>query len=229
MIDEAQLSIWEEFLKLVTNMRRCDIVVESPHQQRRNIDFSKVFGEILALRIARNFQNPQSHVIVVDHFKNLIDQRLVGCFWAVKGIFDTLFDVAVIATPWKSAAHSRFKQARTSSQNQGIELFQIVERINQAYVATERIPQNCTAGNFFELNEAFSVVGLANIKLMELDPARTNVNGGAVSLGHPLGCSGARILCTLQNVLQQNKGKYGLAAICNGGGGASAMIIENLA
>lgn len=82
--------------------------------------------------------------------------------------------------------------------------------------------------DYYELNEAFSVVGLANIKLMKLDPAKVNVNGGAVSLGHPLGASGARIIVTLINVLKQNKGKYGAAGICNGGGGASAIVIENL-
>lgn len=80
----------------------------------------------------------------------------------------------------------------------------------------------------YELNEAFSVVGLANIKLLGLDPARVNVNGGAVSLGHPLGNSGSRIIITLLNVLKQNGGRYGAAGICNGGGGASAMVIENL-
>lgn len=79
-----------------------------------------------------------------------------------------------------------------------------------------------------ELNEAFSVVGIANIREMGLDPAKTNVNGGAVSLGHPLGNSGSRILVTLINVLKQNNGKYGGAGICNGGGGASAFVIENL-
>jgi len=79
---------------------------------------------------------------------------------------------------------------------------------------------------FFEINEAFSVVALANMQLMKLDPARVNVHGGAVSLGHPLGCSGARILVTLINVLRQNKARYGAAGICNGGGGASAMVIE---
>jgi acetyl-CoA C-acetyltransferase len=82
--------------------------------------------------------------------------------------------------------------------------------------------------SFFELNEAFSVVGLANIKLMNLDASKVNVNGGAVSLGHPLGASGARILVTLINVLKQNKAKYGAAGICNGGGGASALVIENV-
>ncbi len=81
---------------------------------------------------------------------------------------------------------------------------------------------------FYELNEAFSVVGLANIKLLNLDPKKVNVNGGAVSLGHPLGCSGARIMVTLINVLKQNNAKFGAAGICNGGGGASAMIIENV-
>lgn len=79
-----------------------------------------------------------------------------------------------------------------------------------------------------ELNEAFSVVGIANTQQMELDPEKVNINGGAVSLGHPLGNSGSRILVTLINVLKQNQGKIGGAGICNGGGGASAMIIENV-
>lgn len=82
--------------------------------------------------------------------------------------------------------------------------------------------------DFVELNEAFSVVGIANIQKMNLDPAKVNVHGGAVSLGHPLGCSGARIIVTLINVLKQHGGKIGAAGICNGGGGASAMIIENM-
>ena len=81
--------------------------------------------------------------------------------------------------------------------------------------------------NYFELNEAFSVVGIVNMQKMKLDPTKVNVNGGAVSLGHPLGCSGARIVVTLINVLKQNKAKYGAAGICNGGGGASAIVIEN--
>lgn len=82
--------------------------------------------------------------------------------------------------------------------------------------------------DFFEFNEAFSVVGLANNKILGLDAAKVNVNGGAVALGHPLGSSGSRIIVTLINVLKQNNGKYGAAAICNGGGGASAIVIENL-
>ncbi len=82
--------------------------------------------------------------------------------------------------------------------------------------------------DYFELNEAFSVVGLANIRELNLDPERVNVNGGAVSLGHPLGSSGSRIVVTLINVLKQNKARYGAAGICNGGGGASAMVIENI-
>lgn len=81
--------------------------------------------------------------------------------------------------------------------------------------------------DFFEFNEAFSVVGLANMKILGLTDKNVNVNGGAVSLGHPLGCSGVRILITLINVLKQNNGKIGAAAICNGGGGASAIVIEN--
>ena len=82
--------------------------------------------------------------------------------------------------------------------------------------------------NYFELNEAFSTVGIVNMQKMKLDASKVNVNGGAVSLGHPLGCSGARIVVTLINVLKQNNGKYGAAGICNGGGGASALVIESV-
>jgi acetyl-CoA C-acetyltransferase len=82
--------------------------------------------------------------------------------------------------------------------------------------------------DFFEFNEAFSVVGLVNSQILGLDNNKINVNGGAVSLGHPLGCSGARIIVTLINVLKQNNGKIGAAAICNGGGGATAIVIENI-
>lgn len=82
--------------------------------------------------------------------------------------------------------------------------------------------------DYFEFNEAFAVVGLANSKILGLDNNKVNVNGGAVSLGHPLGCSGARIIVTLLNVLEQNNAKTGAAAICNGGGGASAIVIERI-
>ncbi len=82
--------------------------------------------------------------------------------------------------------------------------------------------------DFWELNEAFSVVGIANTKILGLDPAKVDVNGGAVALGHPLGNSGSRVIVTLIHVLKQNNGKIGGAGICNGGGGASAMIIENM-
>jgi acetyl-CoA C-acetyltransferase len=95
-------------------------------------------------------------------------------------------------------------------------------------VAVKRAGLQLSDIDYVELNEAFSVVGIVNTKKMNLDPAKVNVNGGAVSLGHPLGCSGARIVVTLVNVLQQNNGKYGAAAICNGGGGASALVIEKL-
>jgi acetyl-CoA C-acetyltransferase len=80
---------------------------------------------------------------------------------------------------------------------------------------------------YWELNEAFSVVGIENTKRMNLDPQKVNVNGGAVSIGHPLGCSGARIIVTLINVLKQNNAQFGAAGICNGGGGASALVVEN--
>jgi len=93
--------------------------------------------------------------------------------------------------------------------------------------AVEKAGLKMSDVDFVELNEAFSVVGIVNTRRMHLDPAKVNVNGGAVSIGHPLGCSGARILVTLINVLKQNNGKIGVAGICNGGGGASAMVIEN--
>ena len=95
-------------------------------------------------------------------------------------------------------------------------------------IALEKAGLSISDVDYFELNEAFSVVGLANIKILGLDPAKTNANGGAVSLGHPLGSSGSRIIITLLNILEQNNAKVGAAGICNGGGGASAMIIERI-
>jgi acetyl-CoA C-acetyltransferase len=94
--------------------------------------------------------------------------------------------------------------------------------------ALEKVNLTTSNIDFWELNQAFAVVGLANTKLLNIDAAKVDVNGGAVALGHPLGNSGSRIVVTLINVLKQNGGKLGAAAICNGGGGASAMIIENL-
>ena len=82
--------------------------------------------------------------------------------------------------------------------------------------------------DFYEINEAFSVVSLANNQMLELNSEKVNVNGGAVALGHPLGASGARILVTLLSVLEQNNGRIGVAGICNGGGGASALVLERL-
>lgn len=93
-------------------------------------------------------------------------------------------------------------------------------------IALDKANLSTSDVDYFELNEAFSVVGLANIEKLGLDAAKVNVNGGAVSLGHPLGCSGARIIVTLLHVLQQNNAKVGAAGICNGGGGASAMVVE---
>ena len=95
-------------------------------------------------------------------------------------------------------------------------------------IALERAECSIDEVDAFELNEAFSVVGLVNNKLLNLDASKVNVNGGAVSMGHPLGASGARIVVTLLHVLKQNSGNIGAAAICNGGGGASAMVIKNM-
>jgi len=93
-------------------------------------------------------------------------------------------------------------------------------------IALEKAGLSTKDVDYYELNEAFSVVGLANMKILDLDADKVNVNGGAVSIGHPLGSSGSRIIVTLINVLKQNGGKIGAAGICNGGGGASAMVIE---
>jgi acetyl-CoA C-acetyltransferase len=95
-------------------------------------------------------------------------------------------------------------------------------------IALSKANMNISDIDFWELNEAFSVVGIANTKILGLNPETVDVNGGAVSLGHPLGNSGSRIIVTLINVLKQHGGKFGGAGICNGGGGASAMIIENI-
>ena len=95
-------------------------------------------------------------------------------------------------------------------------------------IALERAGCSIDEVDAFELNEAFSVVGLVNNKLLNLDPSKVNINGGAVSMGHPLGASCARIVVTLLHVLKQNNGDIGAAAICNGGGGASAMVIKNI-
>lgn len=82
--------------------------------------------------------------------------------------------------------------------------------------------------DYFEFNEAFSVVGIVNTNILNIDPNKVNIKGGAVSLGHPLGCSGARIIVTLTHILSENKARYGAAAICNGGGGASAIVLESV-
>lgn len=95
-------------------------------------------------------------------------------------------------------------------------------------IALKKANLNTDDVDFWELNEAFSVVGLANTKILGINPDKVDINGGAVALGHPLGNSGSRIIVTLINVLKQNGGKIGAAGICNGGGGASAMVIENI-
>jgi acetyl-CoA acetyltransferase len=100
-----------------------------------------------------------------------------------------------------------------------IETIEIV--LNKAGVSKDEV-------DFYEINEAFSAVALANIQELKLDPAKVNVYGGAVALGHPLGASGARIMSTLYSVMNQNNGKIGVAGICNGGGGASAIVIEKM-
>jgi acetyl-CoA C-acetyltransferase len=113
---------------------------------------------------------------------------------------------------WGDAAHAPVKFTTAPS-------LAIPKALKHAGVSQEQV-------DFFEINEAFSVVALANVKLLGLDKEKVNVHGGAVALGHPLGCSGARIVTTLINVLRSKGGKIGTAGICNGGGGASALVIE---
>lgn len=115
---------------------------------------------------------------------------------------------------WGDAAHAPEKFTTAPS-------LAIPKAIKHAGLTAEQV-------GFYEINEAFSVVALANIKLLGLDPEKVNVFGGAVAIGHPLGCSGARIVTTLTTVLKEKKAKIGCAAICNGGGGASALVIESL-
>ena len=93
-------------------------------------------------------------------------------------------------------------------------------------IALKRAGKEIADVDYFEINEAFSVVSIANNKILGLNPSKVNVNGGAVALGHPLGSSGSRILVSLIHILNKNKGKIGAAAICNGGGGASALVVE---
>jgi len=95
-------------------------------------------------------------------------------------------------------------------------------------IAIERAGLAAADIDYYEINEAFAVVSLVALKDLKLDPAIVNVNGGGVSLGHPIGATGARIVVTLIHVLKQNGGKYGVAALCNGGGGASALVLEAL-
>jgi len=115
---------------------------------------------------------------------------------------------------WGDAAHkpSKFTTAPTLA---------IPKAIKHAKIEKSSV-------DYYEINEAFSVVALANTKILGLDESKVNVNGGSVAIGHPLGCSGARIVTTLINVLREQKGKIGVAGICNGGGGASALVIESL-
>lgn len=115
---------------------------------------------------------------------------------------------------WGDAAHAPSKFTTAPS-------LAIPKALKHAHIAIENI-------DAFEINEAFSVVALANLKLLKLDESKVNLHGGAVALGHPLGCSGARIVTTLLGVLREKGGKLGCAGICNGGGGASALVIENL-
>lgn len=114
---------------------------------------------------------------------------------------------------WGEAAQTPAKFTTTPS-------IAIPKALKHAGITQEQV-------DYFEINEAFSVVALANLKIMAIDAEKVNVNGGAVALGHPLGCSGARIVTTLAHVLKHRGGKIGVAGICNGGGGASAMVIES--
>jgi acetyl-CoA C-acetyltransferase len=175
-----------------------------------------------------------------EEYKNVMFDKIPG----LKPVFQKEGTVtAANASTLNDGAAAVVLMSKEKAQELGIKPIAII----RGYADAEQAPERFTTApakalpraiqkaglkpediQYYEINEAFSVVALANNRELKLDASKVNVNGGAVSLGHPLGASGARIIVTLINVLKQNKAKYGAAGICNGGGGASAMVIENV-
>jgi len=195
-----------EVVPVEVPQRRGDAIIVSEDEEFKNVKFDKiptlrpVFKKDGTVTAANASTINDGAAAVVLMSREKADELGVKPLAVIKSYAD--------------AAHEPewFTTAPTDAMNKAL---------NKANLKIEEI-------DFFEINEAFAVVSLANMQNLNLDHSKTNVNGGAVSLGHPLGCSGARVMVTLLNILDQNKAKYGLAGICNGGGGASAMIIEKL-
>jgi len=199
-------------------------------------------GKFTAEIIPVEIESRKGNIIIAEdeEYKNIIPEKVAG----LRPVFKPDGTVtAANASTINDGAAALVLMSREKANALGLKPLAIVKSYADAAqspewfttapakavpIAIGKAGLNANDISFYELNEAFSVVGLANMKLLNITPEQTNVNGGAVSLGHPLGCSGARIIVTLINVLKQNSAKYGAAGICNGGGGASAMVIENV-
>jgi len=199
-------------------------------------------GKFTAEIVPVEIESRKGNIIIAEdeEYKNIIPEKVAG----LRPVFKPDGTVtAANASTINDGAAALVLMSREKANALGLKPLAIVKSYADAAqspewfttapakavpIAIGKAGLNANDISFYELNEAFSVVGLANMKLLNITPEQTNVNGGAVSLGHPLGCSGARIIVTLINVLKQNSAKYGAAGICNGGGGASAMVIENV-
>ncbi|POS83276.1 Thiolase-like protein [Erysiphe pulchra] len=198
-------------------------------------------NEIVPITIAGGRGKPSITVVTDDEIKNLNIEKLRAIRPAFKSDGGTI--TAPNAAPINDGASALVLVSEKKLKELGLKpLVKILGWGEAADTPTKfttapalAIPKalrhaniNESSVDFYEINEAFSVVALANIKILGLDASKVNVHGGSVAIGHPLGCSGARIATTLINVLSQKKAKIGVAAICNGGGGASALVIESL-
>ncbi|MBY0347532.1 MAG: acetyl-CoA C-acyltransferase [Hydrotalea flava] len=211
--------------------------MESYHRSQAAIQEGKFFDEIVPVSIPQRNGNP----VIIDKDEEPFNVKF-DKIPSLKPAFQKEGTVtAANASTMNDGAAAVVLMSKEKADALGIKPLAII----RSYADAEQAPEWFTttpslavpkavakAGltmkdiDFVEINEAFSVVGLVNIQKMGLDASKVNVHGGAVSLGHPLGCSGARIIVTLLNVLKQHQGKIGAAGICNGGGGASAMVIE---
>ena len=211
--------------------------MESYHRSQAAIQEGKFFDEIVPVSIPQRNGNP----VIIDKDEEPFNVKF-DKIPSLKPAFQKEGTVtAANASTMNDGAAAVVLMSKAKADALGIKPLAIIRSYADAEQAPEwftttpslAVPKAVAKASltmkdidFVEINEAFSVVGLVNIQKMGLDASKVNVHGGAVSLGHPLGCSGARIIVTLLNVLKQHQGKIGAAGICNGGGGASAMVIE---
>jgi acetyl-CoA C-acetyltransferase len=194
----------EEIVPVEIPQRKGDPIIMKEDEEYKNVRFDKIpelkaaFGKDGTATAANSSTMNDGAAALVLMSKQKADQLGLKPFAILRGYAD-----AEHAPEWFTTAPS----------------LAVPMAVSKAGLTLQEI-------HYFELNEAFSTVGIVNCNLMKLDRSKVNVNGGAVSLGHPLGCSGARIVVTLLNVLKQNNAKLGAAGICNGGGGASALVLE---